>query len=106
MLAEVYALILQVEESLCITSGGKHFLAIANDAFVKEDFFQFFVSIPGHLFGIEAIEHRHVSFLATQDRDPAESSLGAIQNELGVQGFRIIFRDSPDGVMIMDIQGV
>lgn len=106
MLAEVYALVLQVEISLRITTGRKHFLTIAYDAFVEEDFLQFFVCVSGYLFRIEAIEDRHVSFLAAQDRDPAQSGLGAIQNKLGVQGFRIIFRDTPDGVMVMDIQGV
>ncbi len=106
MLAEIDALVLHVEICFCVCSRCKNFQAIADDALIEQDFFKFLVCVPGYFFWVEIVENSQVSFLSSEDGDPAKARLGTIEDEFGEEGFAVKFRHTPDIIMIMHVEGV
>src|SRR5258706_2251577 len=78
---EAAEFLLDFEEFAGVADCGRNFQAIADDAGIGEQLFDFFRAVAGDLLGIEAVEHFSIAFALAQDRVPAQTRLRAFQNK-------------------------
>lgn len=94
------------EVRACVGDGGVDLQAIADDAGIGEELFDFGRGVAGHADWIEVVEGLAIGLALLEDGVPGETGLGAFEVEEFEEGAVIAERDAPFGVVVGDLDVV
>lgn len=80
-----------------------HFQAVAHDARILQQRFYVIRVVSGNAAGIEIIEGAAIVFALAQNGEPAQSGLGAFQNQKFKQSAVIVLRYAPFDIVVMPV---
>ena len=86
--------------SLRVANESLHLQAVVHNPRVGEQFSNLGIVIARHFFGIKLIKGGVIVFAFTQNRDPAEASLSAIQQQFCEQHLVVIHGYAPFFIVI------
>ena len=96
----------KLQESAGVFDRGLYFQAIADDAGVLHQAVNIFLAVAGDAPGIEVVERLAIVVPLPQDGQPAETGLGAFEDQHLEEPAIVVQRDTPLLVVIGNILGV
>ena len=106
VVGETAYLFLDGEKGPRILPRAENLEAIADDAWIQQQFFQLSIRIASDAAGIEAVEELPVALSLAQHRDPRETGLGTLEYQHLKQACVVQCRHSPFPVMVVHVEWV
>src|SRR5437660_762953 len=96
--------ILHRHESLGVLHRGLYLQSIPHDARISQQLFNLAGVVAHHLLNIKIVERATIILAFFQNRNPAQSSLRAFQDQKLEQQAVIMYRNAPFLIMIGDVE--